>query len=65
MAVLLNLHLPRDRLPAVRRSAPRTKISFAEIAPGIWDAAAQIVVFLWATLALTFLGLIAAGLFFA
>ena len=65
MAALLHLHLPRDRLPAVRRSAPRTKIWFAEIPTGTWDAAAQIVVFLWATLALTFLGLIAAGLFFA
>jgi hypothetical protein len=56
MAALLNSHLPCDRLPAMRRSAPRREI---------WDAAAQIVVFLWATLALTFLGLIAAGLFFA
>lgn len=65
MAALLHLNLPRDRLPAVRRPAPRKKIWFAEIAAAIWDAAAQIAVFLWATLALTFLGLIAAGLFFA
>jgi hypothetical protein len=65
MAALLKSHLPRDRVPAVRHLAPRTKIGFAEIAAGIWNAAAQIVVFLWATLVLTFLSLVAAGFLFA
>jgi hypothetical protein len=65
MAALLHLNVPRDRLPAVTRSAPRTEVWFAKIAAGVWDTAAQIVLFLWATLALTFLGVIAAGLLFA
>lgn len=65
MAALLNLHLPRERAAPVGHLAPRTKIRTAELAADAWRAAAQVLVFLWAILALAFLSVLAGGILFA
>jgi hypothetical protein len=64
MAALLSFFLPLARAPGVSRHG-RPKIGFVELAAAAWRAAAQIMVFLWASLALSFLSVIAAGLLFA
>jgi hypothetical protein len=64
MAALLSFFMPLARAPGVSRHA-RPKIGFVELASAAWSAAAQVIVFLWASLALGFLSVIAAGLLFA
>ena len=64
MAALLSFFLPLARAPGVSRHG-RPKIAFAELAVAGWRTAAQLIVFLWASLALGFLSVIAAGLLFA
>jgi hypothetical protein len=65
MAAMLGFYWPLAREPVVGHLACRPKIGFAERAADVWRAAAQVLAFLWATLALTFLTLVAAGLLFA
>jgi len=64
MAVLLSFFLPLARAPGVSWSG-FPKIGFAELASAAWRTAAQVMVFLWASLAIGFLSVIAAGLLFA
>jgi hypothetical protein len=65
MAALSNFYIaPHARGPAVRRLKWRPAIECAELAARISGAVAQIVVFLWTTLALGFFGLVAAGFLF-
>ena len=66
MAALLNFHFASHaRGPAVRSLKWRPAIECAELAARVSGAVAQIVVFLWATLAIAFFGLVAAGFLFA
>jgi hypothetical protein len=63
MAALISFFLPLARAPGVRHGRP--KIGFAEVAAAAWRTAAQVIVFLWASLALGFFSVIVAGLLFA
>jgi hypothetical protein len=66
MAALLRLYFaPQDHEPFVRRLLWHAAIEFAERATRVGGAVVEIVVFLWATLALAFFGLVAAGFLFA
>jgi len=64
MAALLSFFLPLAHAPGVNWHG-RTKIGFAGLASAFWRTAAQVIVFLWASLALGFLTVIVAGLLFA
>jgi hypothetical protein len=64
MAALLSFFLPLARAPGVSQH-DRPKIGFAELAAAAWRTAAQVIVFLWASLALGFFSVIVAGLLFA
>jgi uncharacterized membrane-anchored protein len=62
MAALLNLYFaPHARVPAVKRLTELLAIEFAELARRVRGSVAEILVFLWATLALGVFGLVAAG----
>jgi hypothetical protein len=66
MAALSNFYFAsRARGPAVRTLNWRPAIECAELAARVSGAVAQIVVFLWAALAVAFFGLVAAGFLFA
>lgn len=65
MAALLNFYVARAaRRSAVSRRKDRFAIEFAELAVRVRGIAAEIVVFLWAGLALACFGLVAAGFWF-
>jgi hypothetical protein len=66
MAALLSFYFaPHAPGQAVRRLKWRPAIECAELAARISGAVAEIVVFLWATLAFAFFGLVAAEFLFA
>jgi hypothetical protein len=65
MAVLLKFYFaPAARRSAVMRREFRPAIEFAELARRVRSAAAELAVFLWASLALAFFGLVASGFLF-
>jgi hypothetical protein len=66
MAALSNFYFsPHAPARAARRMKWRPAIDCAELAARISGAVAEIIVFLWATLAFAFFGLVAAEFLFA
>jgi hypothetical protein len=66
MAASLNFYpASHARGPAERRLKWRPAIECAELAARVGGTVGQIVVFLWAALAVAFFGLVAAGFLFA